>query len=29
MHCKYACHAATTERYHSMTIDHKKIVEHI
>ena len=24
MHCKYACHVATTEKYYSMTIDHKK-----
>ena len=29
MHCKYACHVATTEKYYSMTIDHKKIFEHI
>ena len=29
MHCKYACHIATTTKYYSMTIGHKKISEHI
>ena len=24
MHCQYACQVATTEKYYSMTIDHKK-----
>ena len=24
MHCKYACHIATTTKYYSMTIGHKK-----
>ena len=24
MHCKYACHIASTDKYYSMTIDHKK-----
>ena len=26
MHCKYACHIATTTKYYSMTIDHKKFL---